>query len=300
MKEVELNLGLEGRFRLIRRKAETLETVEDTGWFKNVILNQGLNRFGSAAYANNCQVGSGSATPAPTQTGLANFVAGTANTGGGDVEGRRSEPPYFGWTRRQFRFAAGTATGALTELGVGWTATGNNLFSRALILDANDNPTTIVVLSDEVLDVLYELRMYPRVEDRVFTTEIEGIERSCIIRAANVTSSSRWCPSFTSGVSQVPWPYVYNGPIGPITGSPSGNSSNGGNGTYPYVDGSLERVFEGTWGLNDANLVGGLSALTWIGINAGAWQMSFNPPLAKDNTKTLMLRYKVVWTRYAP
>ena len=67
--------------------------------------------------------------------------------------------PYYRWAKVTWRFGQGVAAGNISEVGLGW---GNsNLWNRALIKDANGNPTTITVLSDEYLDVVSEIRDYP-------------------------------------------------------------------------------------------------------------------------------------------
>ena len=132
-------------------------------WFPNLILNGGLDRMGANPdYLSWCQVGSGSTAPVAAQTALVNRIAGTS-TQQNNVSGAQASAPYYGWYRRTYRFAQGVAAGNLSEVGVGW-ATSGSLFSRALILDGGGSPTTITVLSDEVLDVTYELRRYPGTE----------------------------------------------------------------------------------------------------------------------------------------
>ncbi len=48
-------------------------------------------------------------------------------------------------------------------MGIGWNANPSGaLFSRALIVDAEGDPTTIAKLADEQLDVEYEFRVIRR------------------------------------------------------------------------------------------------------------------------------------------
>ena len=293
-----------GYVRVQVRKADTERLVSDTGWFRNAILDGGLNRMGIGAYANACAVGSGSTPPAYTQTGLATQVAMTTNIQG-TTNGRRTDVPYYGWTRRIFRFAAGIAAGTLAEIGIGWWKNPgpvmDGFFSRALILDLDGNPTTITVLADEVLDVTYELRMYADLNDKVFEAEISGVTYDCVLRACDVDGDQWWSPDLDVPVQNYVYPYVYNGTIGTILGAPSGVSDYARSYlTSAYVNNSLERVIVNTWDLNYGNLAGGVTAYSYLGKNAGRWQQSFSPAIPKDATKTLVLSSKFVWGRYIP
>lgn len=292
-----IKCGLAGRFRLVVRKADTLEPVQDTGWMNNLILNAGLNRMGDSTYGNYCQVGAGNIAPNVDQTQLSAHIAGTNSTTG-NSNGRQSSAPYFGWARRTYRFGAGAAAGTLAEVGIGWGGDGATLFSRALIVDTSGVPTTVTVLSDEVLDVTYELRTYPDLVDKAFTTNISGVEHSCILRAGAVTSDSNWSPTF-GAVVHSSWPRVFNGSIGPITGSPNGTNTHTTNrNNQPYVEDSFELVMGSSWSLTQGNVAGGISAFAFPANNCGYWQVSFDPPIDKDSTKTMTLVYKVMWGRY--
>lgn len=108
-----------------------------------------------------CCVGTGNSTPLASQVALDSFVASTTATSAIDVAGVQvSTEPFYLWARRTWRFSEGAATGNLSEVGLGWTNT--NLWNRALMRDVNGNPTTITVLSDEYLDIVSEIRVYPQ------------------------------------------------------------------------------------------------------------------------------------------
>lgn len=166
-------------------------TVRQSAEFPNLITNAGLDRMATSTYLTVCQVGSGSAAPTFADTALAARIAGTQTVQSTDV-GTTSSSPYYAWATRQFRFAAGVATGNIAEVGVGWGTTGS-LFSRALVLDSGGSPTTITVLADEILDVTYQLRYYaPETDDTgdvTFTGNLAGTY-DWIFRAANVTDNT--------------------------------------------------------------------------------------------------------------
>ena len=265
-------------------------------WFPNLILNGGLDRMGgNNDHLNWCQVGSGSTAPVATQTALVNRIAGTG-TLHANVNGAQASAPYYGWARRTYRFAQGVAAGNLSEVGVGW-ATSGSLFSRALILDGGGSPTTITVLSDEALDVTYELRRYPGTVDLTGTVVLDGVTHNWVSRAAGVTDSYDWG---SAGAMMLALAYAYNGDIGAVTElSPSGTSGSLSAAALAYSSGSYTRATTVSAGLNAANLVGGIRSIMIRAPagSAGRYQIQFDPAIPKDNTKVLSLTIQHTWAR---
>lgn len=272
-------------------------------WFPNLILDAGLNRWGTGAIISHCQVGTGNTAPANTDTALVTYVAGSSTQQAASV-GAQGTAPYYGFRQITFRFATGVATGTLAEVGVGWAISGS-LFSRALILDGGGSPTTITVLADETLDVTYELRFYPPLVDVVDTINISGVDYDYTLRAALVTNSLAWALNVATLITTVSATnYVaYSGAVGAITSSPSGTTgSSSSAAAAAYSNNSLQRDFTVTWGLNNGNVSGGIMS---VGFNTsssdeecgGAYQVEFDPVIPKDATKTLSLSYRVQWAR---
>lgn len=293
---------LAGRFKIEALKVDAAgEEIAGSrrvaaDWFDNLITDNGLDLFGnSSAYLQYCQVGTGSATPANGNTALAALVAST------DVMqatsfGAQSSAPYFCWRQKTFRFAEGDAAGNLAEVGISPSASGN-LFSRALILDNMGSPTTITVLSDEVLDVTYELRVYPPEDDFEGTITLDSVDYYVVGRAAGVNSSSYWSVGNLGTANVATFSSAYNGAISAVTGIPSGsNSDDTSRTTASYSAASLFRDATLNWALNDGNLAGGITALlTRFGV--GSYQFSFDPAIPKDNTKVLALTVRNSWAR---
>jgi len=275
-------------------------------WFPNIITDQGLNRIGTANdWLNACQVGTGTAAPATTNTGLASFLAGTT-TQQATTTGAQASAPFFSWTRRTFRFAAGVATGVISEVGVGWASTGATLYSRALILDGAQNPTTITVLSDEVLDVTYEHRVFAPASDVMGNITITGVGSvATTTRASNVTSNSAW----TGGASlggigpSVAFHTVHSGAIGAVTGQPSGSQSGATSAVLnAYSNNSYQRSGVITFGLNEGNIGGIRSLLATFGDRLGGFalgtiQTEFGTIIPKTAAQTLTLNVNHVWSR---
>src|SRR5690606_33479952 len=160
---------LGGRFRLVTSKdAECKQVVEDTGFFDNLITNTGMNRVGTVttnstssltSFTNLCGrfvVGSGSAVPQFTDTALQNPVAFATGNPVLDNESSSYDRGWFEMTVRH-QFGQGEAAGNLSEIGIQHTSASGPLWSRALILDGQGNPTTITVLPDDFLTCYYTL-----------------------------------------------------------------------------------------------------------------------------------------------
>lgn len=275
--------------------------------FRNLITNGGLDRMGdNPDWLTWAQVGSGSAPPLVTDSALVSRVAGS-DTVVSSSPGTTTIAPYYTWMRKTFRFAAGVATGNLSEVGISWLTTGA-LFSRALILDSGGLPTTITVLADEVVDVTYEFRFVAKTDDETgsvtFTGSIGGTY-DWTMRSVNVTSSSDnngWNISF-NGLSAA---YIgfndaarraFNGVMGTITDvSPTGTAAAISVAPLAYVPGSYERKFTVTAGLSDANLAGGIRSMR-ARMGIGSYQWQFDPAIPKTAADILSLTVVQRWAR---
>lgn len=308
-RELRVTNGLCGRFKLEAERPDGQRRLL-ADWFPNLITNAGLNRIGaSSGWLATCAVGTGSTVPDFTDTTLVSQVASTTSVQTSS-RSAQSDQPYYGSITKTYRFAQGAAAGNLTEVGIGWSGSPLNLFSRALILDDEGNPTTITVLEDEFLDVSYEFRVYPPESDVMGQVNIGGVDRDTVRRAAQVTTTSMWATSndgdrggISIGTTGTKAARAYNGALGGVTGVPSGTSSNR-SAVDPdaYTVDTFYREALVTWGLNDGNLSGGISAIGFtLGDSTvsglGAMQISFDPPIAKTNQEILALVLRHTWGR---
>jgi hypothetical protein len=290
-------------------------------WFPNLITNQGLDYLvdDNEVFTNilpattwafvYCSVGTGNTTPAFTDTSLANFLVHTTTrlSTVGDVV--TSGSPYYKSWVTTFRFAEGDAAGNLAEVGVGWAS--NTLFSRALILDGVGSPTTITILSDEVLDVEYEYRVYPKETDVtgtvVFTGNIGGTY-DYTIRAAHVdekipeTTFDGFLPfemTRTSNISSgTRFERVYEGSIGTILTSPSGTYDD----VIPmtsfgtYTPGSFSLDITLTVPLTKGNLGAGIKSMLFF-ISTQYYQIEFDTAIPKTDTDVIAITFTLDWGR---
>lgn len=305
--KIHLNFGVAGRYRIdaIRPDGSIRELAP---WFDNLITDRGLDFIGSAGTTIDnllaCQVGTGNTTPTNGDTNLASYLAGTA-THASDTNGIQGTSPRYAHRTVVYQFAQGAAAGNLAEVGVGRQSATGNLFSRALILDGGGSPTTITVLADEILSVTYEFRLYIPEDDVDSSIVISSVTYDTVTRSLDVGNINWWStflPSANNGGDMWHQLFVTNGSLVAITGAnPTGASTDSVTQTVTaYSSGThyIERT--AAFSIGQANLSApGISAAYWTS-SFGAYQMSFDPPIAKDNTKTLTLVTRVAWARYTP
>lgn len=308
MAQPELRFEVEGRFKIEAFKTDA-DGMEIPGsrrvvspWNKNLILDAGLNRMATSGdYIRYCQVGSGSSVPATGQVSLDSLVAGVEGADGALTVAPSA--PYYVSRIRSYTFATGVAAGNLSEVGVGWALSGTTLFSRSLIKDSGGNPTTITILPDESLNVIYEFRYYGPPTDITGTVVATGniggsydyVLRAASFATANVNSwnlpASQQANAGGLGV------IAYSGPIGPVTGVPSGTTSNLANaspGTYVSGSFQLDRVV--TAQAEQANFGTGLRSIK-MQMGIGVYQIEFTPPIPKTNVDVVSLTMRISWGR---
>lgn len=323
---MEINNKVCGFFRLeaakiVDGKEISRRVVAD--WFPNLITNAGLDRLsgvGSTAGYEHFRygiVGASNTPPAITDTTIGSIVG--VSDGGlvlglvqAKTSGTNSISPYYRWAKITYRFAQGVATGNLSEVGVGWTGSPTYLlFSHALILDGIGNPTTITILADETLDVLYEYRIYPKETDStgttIFTGNIGGTY-DWIIRLANAATAAanNFNPYLTAmtamnycfcgaGVNAC---YTTPQNIAAITSQPTGLVAQSATivSFAAYVPGNKFTIATFTLGLNQSNHVGGIRCV-FTSIGPMQLQMQFNPAIPKTLNDIVTFTFKQTWNR---
>lgn len=312
------NFSVAGFYKLQITNAKTGELKREVPWFPNLITNQGLNYIGGGLgeWVGYCRVGAGSAAPTINDTGVQSAIGDAQGyTLGSLLSGITTTAPYFGWTRRSYVFASGTVTGNLSELSAGWGTDNSSAFSRTLITE-NGVPITITVLPEDILTVIYELRIYPKLVDQTSSVTINSIVHEVVSRAANITNASFWggelgknkitynVVNSSGGNGMVKW---FNGYIGTEFSSPSGTEESSDSVTdFPTADEYLldtfYRDFSFKIGVNKANYgEAGIRSISWqMSSGLGKHQMQFTPPIMKTNENTLTLKLRYSWSRYVP
>lgn len=282
-------------------------------WFPNLITDVGLNAIGtctSLVQANGagsastvpgavCKVGAGTTPPTFGDTVMESYIATAGSLqASGVLSG--GAPNYYTGVQNTYRFATGVAAGNLSEVGMGNTA-GNTgvLFSRALILDGSGNPTTITILSTEVLDVTYQLRSYAPQPDGSGSFVISGVTYTYVKRGYAVTAANTDLRS--TSMTALSADFGDGGLVAANSSGIGGAQSPFGNGpdsvvTLPYSNGSLVRDCTISSSLNRTNI-----NITSIGIRGalGGMQFVVTPAIPKDNTKVLTVNGRFgPWGRY--
>ena len=322
---MQANMGMTGEFRVVVKRADG-STKIDTGYQKNLILNQGLDFFGGGngidmmAY---CVIGSGNSQPSYTQNKLDTAVLGVSGTEYStkdDYNASTDGGLYKTNKVKKYSFSE-LSNVNISELGL--ASTYNNtttyfLCTRALIKDNQGNPTTITVLSGEILEIYYKLWIVYDVTDKTGTlslldgvggsTAYNYIARLAGVGGTNIGGSAKYGNgtvglALSAGAGNNSHA-VYNGEIGAITGSPSGTSSelisSSSVSTAAYILGSYKLQLTWSLSISEANFAI-RSALFYT--KMAFWQIRFgsvanDSPIVKTDTQTLTIPIEISWGRY--
>lgn len=316
-----VNVGVGAVFKLIVRKADTDEIVRETPEFHNLVLNTGLTRMAVSTWIDRCCVGTGNSAPVASQVALDSFLASTTETASGteDTGGIQvTTVPFYWFGRRTWRFAVGVATGNISEIGLGW---GNaTLWNRALIKDTAGNPTTITVLADEYLDVISEVRVYPKestgsfnlvdklgavisthsytARPRFGTSEYAGAWMSQKVQYA-VNGNQAYQDTFGIGIDSIP-----TTPTGKVTTSFTTNNL-----THIALENGLKAskvISSSEANIGDhksftTSLYGLMcgGAFNYLGTSSCGYNWEINPPIPKDAETILTYSFTLTWGNYA-
>lgn len=274
---------------------------KETGWFPNIILDSGLNRWGTGAIILGAAIGTGTSTPTAVQTGLDAQTAYTTTSGTGDgVSVAQGSAPYYTTYTAVYRTTLGALNGSYSEVGVGWLS--GSMFSRALIL-ISGSPGSITVLSTEQLDIIYRLRIYPPTVDTSGVFSIGGTNYTVTGRASSVTAA--WSLVASSAANNFltasgSFATTFSGAIGAITAGPSGTTAGGSEGVTQsvtaYVNNSQQAVQDMNWSLTQGNVSGGIRSII-VPFRSGRFQYDFGASIPKDSTKTLVISASMSWAR---
>ena len=320
------NIGMAGEFRCVVKKSDgSIKT--DTGYQKNLILDQGLDFFGGgngSDMMDYCVIGSGNSNPLASQNKLESsiiyYASGEDFSTKYDYDASRDGNLYKTNKVRKYTFN-GLNNFNISEVGLASqfsSSTNYYLCTRALIKDAQGVPTTITVLSGEVLEIHYKLWIVYDVTDKTGTLNLlDGVGGSTaynyIARLAGVGGTNIG-GSATYGNATVGLTLsegagnnshsVANGGIGAITGAPTGTESeyisSSSVSTATYISRSYKRQI--TWSLSTSQANFAIRSVLFY-TKMGFWQIRFgsvanDSPIDKTNTQTLTIPIEISWGRY--
>jgi hypothetical protein len=305
---MNIQTKIAGKYKLAIKRGDDI--IEETPWFHNTILDQGLDRMGATASAeiiNSAQVGTGTTAPSTTQTSLTSFLAGV-NRGSPypNSSVNSGSPNYQSLKTWIFTFTQGAVVGTISEVGVGWASTGATLFSRELIRDGGGSPITLSLTAIDQLIIYYELTFTPTITTGSGSVVLNSITynySSRLLRAASFAETPfvvlgqrlafiQDVYTFQSGASLAA--ITANFPNG--TQISSGTQSSITTGSYTTGNYYLDKsVF---WDVGRANDAGGIGALMVDLTGAGIYyQIVFTTPIPKTNTQQLTLVLRFSWAR---
>jgi hypothetical protein len=299
-----LSTGIFGEYRIIVKKKD--QVVQDTGWFKNLILNSGLDFFGNVneplrnetAYRY-CKVGTGTSTPIVTQTALDSQLGETAYDSYTTTSPVVS-PDYINQNVAFYEFDIGQIVGTIAEIGVGWISGIGSLFSRALILDALGNPTTITLTSINQLQVYYRLNFVPSTTDFNGSFVIGSTTYNYTGRHSSILGFNPYAyPSAFNGFSSSVASYGSDFTLEPITNNPGGTfaGSNSSKTLSTYISGNYYLDITYVWDTTTGNGTGGIKGFN-VGLDGGnTFQIELDQAIPKDATKTLSITIRNSWNR---
>lgn len=158
--------GIRGEFRWEIVDEATGLVVESSRLKRNLILNQGFDYTAQRSFVDNvsnCAIGTGTAAPLLSDTGLAAEAARTnvldtsiPNSAITTLVGN-----LYSFTR-VFKFAATSISHTSGYGEIGWsfsTLAGNNLFSKAQLMDTAGTPGSIIVPTGKYLRVYYTITL---------------------------------------------------------------------------------------------------------------------------------------------
>lgn len=310
---MQVNMGMAGEFRCVVKRADG-STKIDTGYQKNLILNQGLDFFGGGKGENMmqyCVIGSGNSQPVYTQNKLDTTIAGV---GGAifstkyDYDAAKDGNLYK--TNRVFKYSFnGLNNVNVSELGLASTystTTTYYLCTRALIKDSQGNPTTITVLSGEILEIYYKLWSAYDVTDKTGSLNLlDGVGGSIAynykIRLSKVGSGdyvnfyhARQIKNdnFSLSLFNSDLASINTMPTGGLIHNLTGVLSNYNLGSYKIIWTIILDIVQGNGEIRSAVFDG-----------FGKFQIRFgsvanDSPITKTNTQTLTIPVEVSWGRY--
>ncbi len=298
---MKLNAGVSGRYKLVTRKVHDLDNAVGELEFDNLITDIGLERWATNKIGAKCFIGSGNAPPTVNDTALGAQLAASTTTQ--NLQNWKAYSAAERWTEATicYRFQPGVTLNSIAEVGVGWDG---GLWSRALVRDVNGNPTTIQLLSDEVLDVYYTLRIqFPA--DVTGSIVLDGVTYDWVLRPADLAT---WPESYgyyfyyafaTGGVAK-----ASTGSITQPNTAPDWAESSSTTTVAAYVPGSRKRTMTFLFDLNDAN-VNIKSIIVQLGSGyppTMSWQLGFyqngqSVGVPKVSSKRLTLTFDFAWGR---
>jgi hypothetical protein len=304
---MNIQTKLAGKYKLAIKRGDDI--IQETPWFHNTILDQGLDRMGNqtSTVISSAQVGTGTTTPATTQTSLTTFLAGVDSGSPYPSSSVNSgSPNYQSLKTWIFTFTQGAVVGTIAEVGVGWASSGATLFSRELIRDGGGSPITLSLTSIDQLIIYYELTFTPTITDGSGSVVLNSITYnydSRLLRAASFAETPFVVLGQRLALVDNAYTFQSGATLAAITANfpngtqiSSGTQSSVTTGSYTTGNYYLDKTI--FWDVGRANDAGGIGALA-LELSGAAiyYQIVFATPIPKTNVQQLTLVLRFSWAR---
>ena len=316
---MQANMGMAGEFRCVVKRADG-STKIDTGYQKNLILNQGLDFFGGDNGSNMmsyCVIGSGNSQPSYTQNKLDTAVAGiigVASSTKYDYNTSTDGNLYKTNRERKYSFT-GLNNVNISEVGLASNYSNTTTYylcTRALIKDNNGNPTTITVLNGEQLEIYYKLWAVFDTTDKTGQVNLlDGVGGSIAYnyktRLANVGSNGFQAGSYITLYSSNSASIHYSAGVdlSAITTAPSAAPSGSSVAISNYTENSYQKdSYKKVFTLNfNPAIANDKNRVLYLSFNGFYWQIRFgsvadDSPINKTSTQALAIPVEVSWGSY--
>jgi hypothetical protein len=278
---VKVGPRVNGRFKLRAMKGDFV--MRESAWCPNIIVNgafdywfQNIADIGITGFV----AGAGTATPQPTDTALQSYLGAGGSIQESWVTTNTTVSPRSITVGVRIRANEGAVVGNVAEIALcrGTGLTPNNstpIFNRARVVDEMGNPTTVTVLSDEFLEVIYEITLYAiDGATGTLTINIDGTPTDFDYEIRPISMKSAWWNIGTSAGGYVRFnpsgllSFGTSGTVCHVTaqttfGDPSSSSNPAGYSSSniftglvlaPYVPGSKVRLQTIRLPLNNGNI----------------------------------------------
>ena len=286
--------------KVLRNAGTDKEYIEDFGESPNMLLDGFFERFASgnlSAVSWSMFVGSGTTPAEATQTQLVSQVGSYDQMSVTSNDNVKVGEDYIASSTGVAEWAIGVIVGNISEVGVRLgSRIGSTVDSRALIVDSQGSPATITVTAEDKLIVSYTLKYIIPIQQHVSVVDFAGTQTTCTLERLMVLDKGQ--NNLTGGFLFAESPYLYFGAARALADNPEGSTS--GSISSALLNPTSSSISQGSRRITyfvptDKGNVGGIGYAQTIGDSRVG--LHFDPPIPKDNTKTLTLNFDFTLTR---
>lgn len=303
---LDISSQVGGRYQVLVHDKDTGVLKADTGWFNNLITNQGLNMIGTMTTSMSpfsyCRVGSGSAVPTNTDVGLQTPLANYANVSflSQSITDLPNNYRKFSTVYR-YNFAAGALVGTIREVTIGWYTDNVTAFSRSLLKDSSGNAIELPVTANDLVSINYEFNVYVQMVDTVVNTTINGVATTMTIRpvVGNSSNADGWSGSrnWYSISRYVRYFLPADSNLTMASTSLPYSTSYASSTSADYVPNSFQRDYTLSISNGSAITIGAIGLLTDYAFT-GNWLFIFSPNVVKAANQKVVFVARFKWGRY--